>query len=95
MTLEWFKNPDHVVYVEKERFVDNFAKETGIPRLREEIDSFGLRPAPEGVVIKGTRRTTLRLLIPNLMFGSDLEMGDNIWVYLGENYPAYCIYEEQ
>ena len=30
MTLEWFKNPDHVVYVEKEKFVDNFAKETGM-----------------------------------------------------------------
>ena len=27
MTLEWFKNPDHVVYVEKEKFVDNFAKQ--------------------------------------------------------------------
>ncbi|MBQ2218910.1 MAG: DUF655 domain-containing protein, partial [Firmicutes bacterium] len=38
MTLEWFKNPDHVVYVEKEKFVDNFAKETGIPNLRKEID---------------------------------------------------------
>ena len=44
MTLEWFKNPDHVVYVEKEKFVDNFAKETGIPNLRKEIDEFEARP---------------------------------------------------
>ena len=59
MTLEWFKNPDHVVYVEKEKFVDNFAKETGIPNLRKEIDEFEERPTAEGKIVKGTRRTSL------------------------------------
>ena len=60
MTLEWFKNPDHVVYVEKEKFVDNFAKETGIPNLRKEIDEFEERPTAEGKIVKGTRRTERR-----------------------------------
>ncbi|MBQ1475690.1 MAG: hypothetical protein IIZ21_00230 [Firmicutes bacterium] len=95
MTLEWFKNPDHVVYVEKEKFVDNFAKETGIPNLRKEIDEFEERPTAEGKIVKGTRRTSLRLLVPNMMFGGDMDMGDNVWIYLGEYYPAYCIYEDQ
>lgn len=95
MTLDWFKNPDHVVYVEKEKFVDNFAKETGIPGLRREIDEFAARPTAEGKTVHGTRRTTLRLLIPNMMFGADMDMGDNVWIYIGEYYPAYCIYEEQ
>ena len=84
-----------MVYVEKDRFVDNFAKETGIPNLRKEIEEFEERPTAEGKTVKGTRRTTLRLLIPNMMFGSDLDMGDNVWIYLGEYYPAYCIYENQ
>ena len=95
MTKKKKKNPDHVVYVEKDRFVDNFAKETGIPNLRKEIEEFEERPTAEGKTVKGTRRTTLRLLIPNMMFGSDLDMGDNVWIYLGEYYPAYCIYENQ
>ena len=95
MTLEWFKNPDHVVYVEKEKFVENFAKETGIPQLRREIEEFEARPVPEGKLIRGTKRTALRLLIPNLMFDGDMDMGDNVWIYLGEYYPAYCIYEDR
>lgn len=93
MRLEWFENPDNVVYVEREKFVDNFAKETGIPKLGEEIESFELRPEREGRVVKGTRRTSVRLMIPNITFGSDIEMGDNVWLYIGEQYPAYCIYD--
>ena len=85
MTLEWFKNPDHVVYVEKEKFVDNFAKETGIPNLRKEIEEFELRPIAEGKTVKGTRRTTLRLLIPNLMFGGDMPQNDEFTLNLLTN----------
>jgi hypothetical protein len=94
MTLEWFKNPDHVTYVERERFVDNFAKETGIPDLGRRITEFELAPEKDGVVIRGNKRTALRLLIPNLMFDADMDMGDNVWIYIGEYYPAYCIYDD-
>ena len=81
--------------VEDAKNIAEVAKETGIPNLRKEIEEFEARPSAEGKTVKGTRRTTLRLLIPNLMFGGNMDMGDNVWVYLGEYYPAYCIYEDQ
>ena len=92
MRAEWFRNPDNVAYVEKSKFVDNFAKETGIPSLAKEIEEFVKNPVKEGRIVKGVKRTSLKLLIPNMAFDTDIEMGDNVWIYIGEQYPAYCIY---
>jgi len=92
MNVNWFKNPDHVVYAAVDEFADNFGKETGIPNLRKELEAFKDAPIPEGKDIKGRRRTTLKLFIPNKVFDEKIEMGDNVWVYLGDNYESYCIY---
>lgn len=27
------------------------------------------------------------------LFGKHLDMGENVWIFVGETYPAYCIYE--
>ena len=43
-------------------------------------------------MIKGKNRTAVKLFIPNLVFPEPIEMGENVWVYLGEMYPAYCLY---
>ena len=92
MNVNWFKNPDHVVYADMEEFVENFSKETGISNLRAEIEAFDLNPVKEGKILKGRKRTSLKLMIPNMVFDEAIEMGDNVWVYMGENYECYCLY---
>lgn len=88
MNVNWFKNPDHVVYADMEEFVENFSKETGISNLRAEIEAFDLNPVKEGKILKGRKRTSLKLMIPNMVFDEAIEMGDNVWVYMGETTSA-------
>jgi hypothetical protein len=95
MKLNWLMNQDNVAYVEFERFVDNFSQETGVANLREEIDKFRANPIREGKILKGNKRTSLRLFIPNMYFNTEILMGDTVWLYIGEHYPAYCIYFEE
>ncbi len=52
-------------------------------------------PTAEGVNISGRKRTTLKLLIPNLTFSEPIDMGENVWIYMGELCPAYCLYMPQ
>lgn len=92
MNIRWFKNPDNISYVDAEKFIPNFARETGIGDLREQIEDFMKNPVAEGKIINGKKRTSLRLLIPDLMFDERLEMGENVWIYLGEHNPCYCLY---
>lgn len=94
MKLIEFKNPDKIVYADINEFAGNFGKETGITDLREKIEAFKAKPTKEGEVLKGTKRTAIRLLIPDLYFDGEekIEMGDTVWVYLGELYEIYCLY---
>lgn len=92
MNIHWFKNPDNIVYAKEEDFVSNFAKETGIANLAEQVSQFRKEPTAEGLILKGVRRTSLKLFVPDLMFDEHLEMGENVWVYLGQNYPCYVLY---
>ena len=34
----------------------------------------------------------MKLFIPDLYFDQHIDMGENVWLYLGEMSPAYCIY---
>lgn len=92
MNISWFKNPDNLVYANVDEFCPTFAKETGISNLREEIEAFKANPTKEGKILKGEKRTSLKLMLPDLVFDEKLEMGDTVWVYLGENYEAYVLY---
>lgn len=94
MNINWFKDPDHVVYADIEEFVENFEKETGIRNLREKIEEFEANPTKEGVILKGVKRTSIRMMIPDLVFEEHLEMGENVWIYMGENYECYCLYHK-
>lgn len=93
MRQSWFENPDNVVYTTIAQFADNFGKEAGIPDLGKQIAEFRENPVPEGRLLKGTKRTAVKLFIPDMVFGKHLDMGENVWVFVGETYPAYCIYE--
>lgn len=92
MHVNWFKNPDHVVYADIGEFVDNFEKETGIDNLKEKIAAFEASPVKEGVILKGRKRTSIKLFIPDMTFDEHIDMGENVWVYMGENYECYCLY---
>lgn len=92
MNISWFKNPDNVVYADINEFVDNFGRETGIQDLRHRIEELDAYPTKEGVILKGTKRTAIKLFIPDLVFDEHIEMGENVWVYMGENYECYCLY---
>lgn len=92
MNVNWFKNPDHVVYADAKEFVENFEKETGISSLKERIEEFEANPVKEGMILKGIKRTSVKLFIPDLVFDEHIEMGENVWIYMGENYECYCLY---
>jgi hypothetical protein len=92
MKKAWFENPDNVVYADIDEFADNFGKETGIDNLREKIEAFKADPVKEGINLKGRKRTSLKLFIPNMYFEDKIEMGDTVWAYMGENYECYCLY---
>lgn len=92
MNINWFKNQDNIVFADTKEFVGNFEKETGISNLAQKIENFKNAPSAEGETIIGKKRTSIKLLIPNLTFNQTIEMGENVWVYLGENYESYCLY---
>ena len=83
---------NHVVYGRPEELLPRLSRDLGIPDLAERVDAFQRRPAPDGINIKGKKRTTLKLFIPNLLFSQPIEMGENVWIYTGELNPAYCLF---
>ena len=83
MKKAWFENPDNVVYADIDEFADNFGKETGIDSLREKIEAFKADPVKEGINLKGRKRTSLKLFIPNMYFDEKMEMGDTVWALCG------------
>ena len=90
--VNWLKNPNHVVYGRPEELLPRLSRDLGIPDLAERVDAFQRRPAPAGINIKGKKRTTLKLFIPNLLFSQPIEIGENVWIYTGELNPAYCLF---
>ena len=98
MRFGWFKDQDNVVYSDINEFADHFGRETGVQNFREKLEEFRDNPVKEGILIKGKKRTTLKLFIPDLYFADKpekLPMGDTVWVYMGEYYPCHCVYWPQ
>ena len=87
MNVAWFKNPDHVAYCKEEEILPKLSRE-----LAQRVEAFRKEPSPEGENIKGRKRTTLKLMIPNLTFSEPVDMGENVWIYMGDLCPAYCLY---
>ena len=87
----WFQNPNHGTHLRPEDLLPRLSRELGIPDLAAQVESFRRRPSPEGLRIRGRGRTTLRLLIPELLFSEPIDGGDRVWIYLGQSLPAYCL----
>ena len=95
MRFGWFQDPDNVVYADVNEFAEHFSKETGIQNFREKLEEFRAAPLKEGVLLKGKKRVSVKLFIPDLYFedkNQKLPMGDTVWVYIGEYYPCNCVY---
>lgn len=95
MRVEWFEDQDNVVYANVDEFADNFGNETGIANLRGKIEAFKKNPTSEGVIYRGIKRSALKLFVPDMTFDKHIDMGESVWVYIGESYPAYCLYWPQ
>lgn len=92
MNINWFKDEENVVYVKEAEVLPRLSRELGIPELEELVAQFRADPSPEGLNVKGKKRTTLKLFVPNLAFPEPIDMGENVWIYMGELCPAYCLY---
>ena len=72
----WFRNQNNVVCCRKEEVLPKLARELAIPDLSQRVEEFQKTPTAEGVNISGRKRTTLKLLIPNLTFSEPIDMGE-------------------
>ena len=92
LSLNWLLNEDHVVYGTDEQLIPMLAKELFIPDLGIKIRQFRENPVKEGITLKGGKRSSALMFIPDMYFDGDFVMGGNVWLYLGDMMPAYCIY---
>lgn len=93
MNINWFRNPGHLAYVNAETELPELEKRLALPGLTATALAFMAAPNAEGVQIKGARRSTARLFIPDLTFGEHIEMGENAFLYLGEISDCYVIFK--
>ena len=93
LNLTWIKNPDHVSYCKENEVLPRLARELGIADLAQQVEEFRTHPTAEGVNLKGKKRTTLKLFIPNLTFPEPVEMGENGVDLYGGGYapPTVCL----
>lgn len=92
LTLSFLKDVENVVYAPEEEIVPQLAADLLIPNLDEAVERFRQSPTKEGLILKGGRRSSVKLFIPDLYFGQHIDMGESVWLYLGEMSPAYCVY---
>lgn len=92
MRINWFKDENHLVYINGETQLAELERTLHFPGLTEAADALRQHPTAEGLTIKGAKRTSGRLFIPDLTFGEHIEMGENIFFYMGEMQECYVIY---
>ncbi len=92
MNVNWFKNPDHIVYLDAEKHLRELGKRLGIDDLEEAALAFRVAPTPEGKILPGKRRTSVKLFIPDLVFDEHLDMGESVWLYMGEMNECYALF---
>lgn len=93
LTLNFLKDEENVVYAPEAEIVPQLAADLLIPNLDETIERFRQSPVKEGLILKGGRRSSVKLFIHDLYFDRHIDMGENVWLYLGEMSPAYCVYQ--
>ena len=92
MRINWFKDENHLVYINGATQLAELEKALHFPGLEEAANEPRQHPTAEGFTIKGPKRTSGRLFVPDLTFGEHIEMGENIFFYMGEMQECYVIY---
>ena len=92
MNIHWFENEDNLVYINAEKDLTQLERQLQLPGLVTAATELHNHPTKEGYSLKGPRRTTGRLMIPDLIFGTHIEMGENVFLYRGEMVECYVIY---
>ena len=83
MHINWFRDENNLIYI-------NGA--TQLAELEKAANELRQHPTAEGFTIKGPKRTSGRLFVPDLTFGRHIEMGENIFFFMGEMQECYVIY---
>ena len=84
MHINWFKDENHLVYINGETKLTELERTLHFPGLADAANELRRHPTAEGFTIKGPKRTSGRLFVPDLTFGEHIEMGENIFFYMGE-----------
>ncbi len=92
MNVKWFENQNHLVYLNAEKDLASLEKQLKLPGLRQAAEGFRAAPTEEGVSVKGLKRTSAKLFIPDLTFKTHIEMGENVFLYMGEMSECYVIF---
>ena len=92
MHINWFKDENHLVYINGETQLAELERTLHFPGLADAANELRQHPTAEGFTIKGPKRTSGRLFVPDLTFGEQIEMGENIFFYMGEMQECYVIY---
>ena len=92
MHINWFKDENHLVYINGETQLTELERTLHFPGLADAANELRRHPTAEGFTIKGPKRTSGRLFVPDLTFGEHIEMGENIFFYMGEMQECYVIY---
>ncbi len=92
MNINWFKNPDNLVYLDSKNGLPELEKTMGIENLTAAVEALREAPAKEGIMLRGKKRTTVKLFIPDLVFNEHIEMGENVWIFMGEMSECYVIF---
>jgi len=90
MNINWFKDPNNIIYMNIDDFSSSFKRELNMFDLKKQIEEFRANPSPMGKVIRSSQ-TSIKLFIPKLSFQEPLENEENVWVYFGKNHPSYCL----
>lgn len=92
MNINWLQDEDNLVYINAEKDLDRLEVQLQLPGLAEAAKALRDDPTKEGLTLRGPRRTTARLFIPDLLFGRHIEMGENIFLFRGEMAECYVLY---
>ena len=80
LTLSYLKDVENVVYGPEKEIVPQLAADLLIPNLDEAVERFRRSPVKEGLILKGGRRSSVKLFIPDLYFDRHIDMGENVWL---------------
>ncbi len=92
MNIQWLQDENNLVYINAEKDLHRLEVQLQLPGLEEAATELHNHPTKEGLTLKGPRRTTARLFIPDLLYGKKIEMGENIFLFMGEMSECYVIY---